>query len=371
MKKNSYFKIAIALFSILLVIGCNPDDDNEPAPVVPEPEVEVVDWEKLETIQDRIYNIALIDGNLYATGIASYFFNMNLEGANEPQFFWSFVSRTGRYKFPVSNKVLASRSETNLFLFPSDNISSSTVNSIKMEDISADFRFFEDMPRWNSDIFGLTVDGIGLVPFRKVINGFAKNNPSFLLFRSEKEGDMIVMTESTIIDHEFINGYAETFRIDSFDNFFLVQVNNLTFKIDVNGQVSRFSEFRTKSVKIDDQIFSFQHNTSTNKIEVLRSDINGSSTGPIVLEDFNEIFTRGEYFNVNGEIILVFRNNIYHVKLNNNTIEVEELQNQNLDFGDIYNVTYVPDGKVLLSNICNTPNCGIFVKSLEDFFKEK
>ncbi|MFD2203331.1 hypothetical protein [Shivajiella indica] len=359
------------LTSAYFLIACSSDEPKDPSPVDPGPEIEIVDWEKLENFQERVYNIELIDNKFYGTGIASYFFEIDINGAVNPQYFWSYVARTGRYKFPVSNKVLVSRSETDLFLFPSSNVSSGSVTSIKMEDLDPNFRFFEDMPRWNSDIFGLTTDGIGLVPYRKVVNGFATNNPTFLMFESNQLDNLIQIGNSSIIDFEFANAYSNCDRIESFKDFFSVQVGNATFKINLAGEVSKLSDFKARSVEVNNKIYSFAHNTSNNRIEVLVSDFLGNNTSQVATADYNEIFVRGEYFEVNDEIILVFRNNIYWLQILNNGVKITELENQNLDSGDIYNVIMAPEEKVLISNICNTPKCGIFSKSLEDFFKPK
>jgi hypothetical protein len=82
-------------------------------------------------------------------------------------------------------------------------------------------------------------------------------------------------------------------------------------------------------------------------------------------------FLEEEFFAIDDQIIIAFRNNIFHVIPENGTLKIIELENSNLDAGDIYEIILLPDDTVLVSNICNTPNCGVFKKDLKDFFQQK
>ena len=369
MRKSKIFK-TIAFLSILaLLTNCKEIEE-----VSPEPNIPVVNWNKLENFQERVYNMSIINEKLYATGTASYFSDIDVNNDLNPQFFWNYIARTGRYKLPISSKVLVSRSETEIFIFPSDKINPENLLRVPKEDFDAEFRFFEDIPRWEGDFIGLTNSGIALFPYRKIIKGFAKNSPNFLLIKAEVENDVASIKDYKIIDRDvdnLITNFNNCSRIESFDDFFLVQIGQEIYKITTEGVISEFTKSQSRSVQVNNTTYSFANNINKRIIEVFASDRLGNDINLIGQTEYNEIFTRGEFFEVNNQIVIAFRNNIFHVILENGNIKIIELENSNLDAGDIYEIILLPDNTVLVSNICNTPNCGVFKKDLKDFFQQK
>jgi hypothetical protein len=158
MKKLKIFQIIVFLSILALLTNCKEIEEVTPGPVIP-----AVNWIKLENFQERIYNMRLIDEKLYATGAASYFSDIDVNNDLNPQFFWNYIARSGRYKLPISSKVLVSRSETDIFIFPSGSINPENLLRVPKEEIDNEFRFFEDIPRWDSDFIGLTESGIALL----------------------------------------------------------------------------------------------------------------------------------------------------------------------------------------------------------------
>ncbi|RZS98440.1 hypothetical protein BC751_4095 [Cecembia calidifontis] len=292
---------------------------------------------------------------------------MNFQGQLSPKNITSFLTRLGRYKLPLSNSVFASRTELDVFLFPVGDVSQQNATILRMRDVDPDFANFEDIPFWQGEIIGLTPNGSHvLIPYRKIVNGIARNNPSFLFLNVALEQGRVVIRESRILNEEIRDYFVDTGSIASFGNFFLVKVEGTTFKVNFSGQFEQISNMNTKATVLGNQVYFMLENRETNRLMVYRADINGNNR-TLVGEDRLSIETLSASFGViDGHIIGYSGNNLFRLNLSNNQVKIEMLNNEGIR-GAISSIQQV--GDEVFITVIREGTGGAFKKPLKDFFE--
>jgi len=372
MKNQMTYRLIIPFLVLILFSNCKDKDE-----VTPEPPVTVVpnvDWTKSENFEDGLYLSKVIDGRLFAINGRNFYYDVDLNSATNPQNFAPYLSRAGRYRIPISDKVLATRTETDIFIFPANDISIEKSKNIKLTEEDVFFKFFEDIPFWQGDAWGLNSLGTILIPYRVQKAGIAVDSPYFILIKTEiNENGEIEIKEKKLIQEEIIGYYDNCYRIESFGSFFLAQVGVHTFRIDNDGTVEKISDSTSKSVKLDNEIVSIETDRNSGEISIKKSNLEGKNWSTVGKFPYNQTVFQAEYSGVDNKIIGFLGSELFQLNINQNKLELIYLQDSKLEGGKISSISLLDNSKVFVTSVCDGPirNCGGFYKSLSDFFKPK
>ncbi|RZS96999.1 hypothetical protein BC751_2596 [Cecembia calidifontis] len=364
-KINKFYLLGVFLLTIL---GCSKEDDPDP---IPQP-VEIVSWSKSEFVDQGLANTKLFGTVLKAVSGNAFFNPLNLTSANFPISFQQFQSRIGRYKLPISEKAFITRTEREVFVFNPSNLNLENAIKLNMVDIDPEFLFFEDIPLWEGEAFGLLPSGTAFIPYRSLSNGLAVNTPSFLLIKTDLENDRVVIRSTQVIKENLIDYYVNCEKIEShYDNFY-IQLDFYKYKFDTNGNFSRISENKGRIFKYQEGLMSIEIDSRTGNIVARTSDRNGTNWSVIGTVEYNQLLSLLDFTEIDGKVIGFFGNEIFQLTIGGGTIRRIELENKGLS-GRINAITELPNNEILISTSCNSPagGCGAYTKSKADFFKEK
>ena len=370
MKNQKTYRLIIPLLVLILFSNCKEEDE-----VIPEPPVTVVpnvDWIKSVNFENGLYLGESIDERLFAINGRNFYYDVDINSAANSQDFSKFQTRAGRYRIPVSEKVLATRTETDIFIFPANEINEE--KSIKISLIQNDplFKVFEDIPFWQGNAWGLNSLGTILIPYRIQKDGMALNSPYFILIKTElHENGEVVIKEKKLIQEDLINYYDNCYRIESFGTFFLAQIGVNTFRIDDNGTVEKISDSTSKSVRVGNEIVSIETDRNTGEINIKKANLEGKNWTNVGKFPFNQTIYQAEFEGIDNKIVGFLGSDLFELKITQNRLELVYLQNSKLEGGKISSISLHKDNKVFLTSICDGPirNCGGYYKSLSDFFK--
>jgi hypothetical protein len=368
--KNQMTSRLLTLGLLLVSLtNCKEKDEVTPEP----PVVAVVDWKQSENFTVGMFNSKIIEDKLYAISADEFYYDVDINSATQTQSFRQYLTRVGRYKLPVSNKIVVTRTENEIFIFPSNDIKVENAARLKLIDLDPDFKVFEDIPLWQGEAFGITNSGAVLIPYRVQVNGIGIDSPYFVLIKTEIENGKVVIKDTKIIQENLIFYYDNCYRLQSFDNFFLAQVGINTFKIADNGTVEKMSEYDARAIKTNNEITSIEVDRNTGDIYIRRGDLNGNNWRLIGKYPFIQTLNQAEYAFIDNKIVAYLGNNLYHVIIEGNNLKLVELENSKLEGGRITSITQLAGQNIMVTTSCDGPirNCGVFTKSLSDFFKPK
>ncbi len=366
MKMLNCIKFLFPGIVTLLLVSCTNNDEINP---VGEKPVASVPWGKVENLNLDVYNSLFLDEKLSILDRNNLYFDTHAEVASNPQSIISFQTRLGRYRLPLSKDIFATRSETEVLLFP--NVAVNSDNSLVLNPKIWDPKFssFEDIPFWQGDVMGMNPKGTSvLIPYRTTENGFATSNPNYLLLKTRLEDDKVIIKEHKLIKETFSSYFVETDRISSFSNFFLIQVEGKTYKITLNGEIELIANSALKGVELEDRMFFFEENRNESKIVVYTSDVYGNNFSP--LGEFNlSLEVLGANYNVVDEQVIGYSGrNIFLVNIKSNSILTQMLNNEGLE-GAISSITEVGKDKVLIT-LVRAGQGGAVTKPLASFFEK-
>jgi hypothetical protein len=361
-------KIYLKAFFLITILGCSKE--NDPDPIVPT--IEIASWAKSEFVNQGLANTRLFGTVLKAVSGSALFNPLSLTSTNAPLIFEQFQSRIGRYKLPISEKALITRTEREVFVFNPANLSLDNAIRLNMVDIDSEFLFFEDIPLWEGEAFGLLPSGTALIPYRSLSNGFAVNTPNFLLIKTDLESDMVVIRSIEIIKENLIDYYVNCEKIEShYDNFY-IQLDLFKYKFDSKGNFSRISENKGKIFKYQAGLMSIEIDSRSGNLVARTSDRSGENWAVAGTVEYNQLLSLLDFTEIDGKVIGFFGNEIYHLLIGSGTIKRIELENKGLS-GRINSIIELPNNEILISTSCNSAagGCGAYTKSKSDFFKEK
>ena len=368
MKQFKIFKIIAFLSILALLANCKEIEE-----VTPEPNIPVVNWNKLENNTGRLINGRVYDGKLLKLGVSEFFYDLKLNEPSNPQSFREFLTRVGRYKPPFNEKILGTRTETDIFIFPSSDINSNSAIKFSGKDLDANFKAFEDIPLWRGDIFGISTLGAVLVPYRAVKNGIAENTPYFFLLNTAIVDNKIEIVNSLNVKNDLFFTYQDVNKIQSFESFFLVAIGSRTFKVDNIGTLTEISNNPLNTFKFGNEIRSLELDRVANEFIFKKADLNGNNWQILGRFPNEPALRSAEFVEIDNRIIGFEGIDIFELVINGNNIKINYLQNNNLEGGFISSISLLNSDTIVLTTSCINPstNCGVFTKSLSDFLKPR
>jgi hypothetical protein len=376
MKKHSLFSFLTLAVLITILIGCKSDEIEDISPIEPDPEppvnVEIVDWEKLQSIDQRIINAKNFEGKVHAIGVSEIFLDIKQEIPPAPFSKRSFLTRIGRYMSPFNNEILVTRTESEIFIFDLNNLDENNALRISGSDLDENFKSFEDIPLWNGELMGLSLDGHVLIPFRNVVNGIALDNPSFALLELEMNNGTLEVKNKTIIEEQIFFSFNTCNRVQSFSDFFTVQIGSRVFRISAEGEMVEIFNNSNVIFNFGEELRTFELDRAANEFVLQRGTIDGLNWS--VLGRFPNLpaLRNARFTEIDNKIIGFEGIDIFEVQLVGGDINLKYLQDNNLQGGAITSILSYED-QVLITTNCVNPstNCGVFLKSKEDFFLPK
>ena len=355
--------IAIAL---ILLQSCNPKEEISPQPIV---------WERAEGFGiNPLLGSILLNQKLFVTSGPGRYPSATIEGPNDFQGFGIEFNWPGRYRFPVSEKVVASRNDYFIVLeAPSKVGLSGKAIRFNMKEIDPDFQYFFDLPYFVGDAIGIDKNGTVLIPYHSTSNGRAKSSPDFIMIKTKLVGEELEIEELKLIKENYRQGIASVTKLTSFENFFQLIIGPYTYNIANNEVPELKHEHMTKSFKLGNEIISFGAVFGqSGPLYAYRSDLNGENTQLINTFSDPSIFEL-EFTAISGKIIGYGNSQIYLIDLQEENIKITELDNSGLEGSFITSVTVADSNRVLVTSapIPGFDLAGGFYKPLEELFKPK
>ncbi len=363
--------LSIKIIGFLLVtswlnFACSKDNDKDM-----DPNTSQTNWEKSKGFEEGIFNSLYIDNKLYLVGANTFYKEAMMNELNSPFGFERYITRPGWHKLPVSNKVLATRTELDVFILPVSNLSDEKFLKVDLKSYDPTFIKIEDIPRWQSEGLGISGNGTVMVPYRTAKDGIAENNPSIMLIKTSNQDNSIVINEVKIIKLQILNYYDLVYQVDSFDNFFLVTVGNVVVQISDTGTITTLGTFNSiRSMTIKNEIISFGIDRVKNEVSYFKSKMDGGNRQLVSKFPLEPLFDGLELTSINDKIVGFKNDKIYLIEIESNKMKLSELNNSKLEGGFITSITSVNQNMVLVTATCHII-CGGYTKASDKFFERK
>lgn len=358
--------LVLTAFTVWVSFSCSKDEDSNLTPSTTQ-----TNWIKVNGIDEGIINSTYEENKLFLMGANTFYNDASITSTNTPFIFEKFNSRPGWHKLPISNKVLATKTELDIFILPVSGLADENNIKINPKTFDPTFIKFEDIPRWQSEGMGISGKGSVLIPYRTAQEGIAENNPSFMLINTSLINNKIAVTDVKVINPEIINYYDQVYQIDSFDSFFIVTVGNVIVQISDQGVVSNVGTFNSfRSTVAHNEIHSFGINRTSGEVSYFKSRIDGSNRQLISKRAIEPLFDGLEITSIDNKIIGFKNDKIYLIEMGSSGMKMREMNNAKLEGGFITSIVLVNDNAVLVTATCHII-CGAYSKSLDKFFEIK
>lgn len=364
--KNLIKSFALGTFIILFLQGCNTNEEIPTEPIV---------WERAAGFGTApLLGSSLLNQELFVTSEAGRYPNASLDGPNDFQGFGIEQNKPGRYRFPVSDKVVASNNDYQIVFEAPKNVGlSGKAIKLNMRELDPDFQYFFDLPYFVGDAIGIDKNGTVLVPYHSAKDGFAKSSPDFVMIKTELvEGELEIL-ELKLIKENYIQGMNSVTRLNSFESFFQIRIGPYTYNIGADGKPKLKHEHLTKSFQFGNEIISFGALFGqSSPLFAYRSNLNGENTQ--LINTFNDpSILQLEFTAVDGRIIGYGNSQLFLIDLQESNIKITELDNTKLEGSYITSVTVADDNRVLVTSapIPGFDLAGGFYKPIEELFKPR
>lgn len=364
MKLYPVFKtFAIFLFGLITTACINNEEQETPK----DHDLNLEAWKNFENFKFEVFNAKKTNNEWIVVGREGFYIQKDLETKGQEISFGNRLTRKGRYKIPISENFLASRSEVEIFLIPITTPLGDADLIISPKQMDSQFAALEDIPIWQSKVMGINDEGSILFSYRTSEQNIAHNNPRFLLVKPTYQNGKIEIKDVKIIKHEFITWFDNNYSIESIGKFFHVQISSATFKIDNQGVVTHFIDFPSRSVLKENNLITFGFNNREGKLIVYSTNPGNQSPSVIGQKEEASKYLNAEFEMLNNRIIGFKNDLLFEVKLGNG-IEIIDLDNSNLKGNTITSISLFDENQVLITSLCRNDqnNCGIFVTTLEN-----
>lgn len=236
--------------ALIFIQSCNPKEEIAPKSIV---------WERAEGFgAEPLLGSSQLNQKLFVTSLSGRYPNATLNGPNDFQGFSIEQNKPGRYRFPVSDKVVASNNDFQVFLEAPNNVGlSGKAIKFNMKEIDPDFMYFFDLPYFVGDAIGIDKNGTVLIPYHSANNGFAKSSPDFIMIKTKLVDGELEIAELKLIKENYFQGMVSVTKLTSFENFFQLRIGDFTFNIDTDEVPEQKHEHYTKSFQFGNEIISF------------------------------------------------------------------------------------------------------------------
>lgn len=374
MKKSNLYHVLGLMILFAVILGCNSDEPEDILPDEPEPpvNVEIVNWEKIESVEQRIINAKNFGNKVHAIGASDIFLDVFQGDQTQPVSIRPFLTRIGRYMPPFNRDFLVSRTETEIFVFSLNDFDENKALRISGVELDENFNSFEDIPLWNGELLGLTNTNHVLIPFRNVINGIAQDNPSFAILEVALENGEIELKNKIIVDERIFFSFNTCNRIQSFSNFFMALIGPRVFKITTEGEITEVFPNNNVVFEFGQELKTFELDRAANEFLLKRNAGDGVNWTNIGRFPNLPALRTARFTSVFGKIIGFDGLDIFEIEIVGGELKLKYLQSNNLEGGTITSIIEYDDN-VLITTTCNNPstNCGIFIKDRQDFFLPK
>ncbi|WP_009036010.1 hypothetical protein [Indibacter alkaliphilus] len=364
--KSNITSILVSLFLVLsLLNSCIENNENE----VGEPKLEQVNpWQNFSNLKLEVYNAKKTPSGWIIVGRNGFLRGNDLENLKDPIPFQDFQTRLGRYRVPISSHFLATRTESEVFLHGFNQPNQSDPMKLSISNFDPNFIGFEDIPFWQGEMMGLTEGGVLLLSYRTAENNIAKDNPSFFIVNTETNNSKIEIKSTKIIDYPFISWFDNNYSIESFNEFFLVQVSGTTFKIKLNGEVTKLVDYPSKSLIKGDQLITMATDMRKGELSIFTSGLGTDNANKIVSKEVSIRYLNAEYELIGNRIIGYKNDEIFELNFDSG-LNIKPLNNSNLKGNTITSIKLYENDKVLITSMCDKSpsSCGVFVTNLDNF----
>lgn len=360
--------LTLCFIAFMALQSCTPKEEIAAQPII---------WESAVGFgSNPLLGSKFLNQKLYVTAGSGRYPNATIEGPNEFQNFGVEGNIGGRYRFPVSDKVVASRNEYQVVLEAPKNVGIYRKDiKFVMKDIDPDFQYFFDLPYFVGDAIGIDKNGTVLIPYHSASNGHAKSSPDFIMIKTKLVADELEIEELKLIKENYFQGMSGVYKLTSFDNFFQLNIGPYTFNINGDKVPELKHEHHSKSFQLGNEIITLGagHEENMSTLFLFRSDLNGENTQLINTFQDSSSLLQLEFCIINGEIIGYGKSQLFLIKIHEDKINITELDNTGLEGSFITSVTMADANHVLVTSAPTTgfDLAGGFYKPLGEFFSPK
>lgn len=361
-------------FFALFLFSCEPIEE----PAVRE------QWRMVQGFHEGLTHANEINGKLYAASKTRIYGQATLQGPNTFNQLSQIMPSEFQFRLPLSEKLMATFKEQDLYLMPAGNQESLLV--LPMIELDPGFRNFQ----WvylvsGGDQISIDTKGNVLVPYSSSKDGRRKHTPDFLWLRTVISEGKVEILEQKLIKEEYFDEIERILFLKVFDNFTRVTIGYKTFDIDLNGNMELRFDHLTKSVQVGNEIITFaieEIRFLNNPLLVYKSDLSGKNSELIGTYDLRQLSQShinllgssfDNIYSINGIIVIAGGGSIFRLTMNDQAIAFTELDNLGLEDTNITSINLINNSTVFVtsSESASQKNWGGFSKSLENFFTEK
>ncbi|WP_158856091.1 hypothetical protein [Lunatibacter salilacus] len=371
---KGFFHFILPCFLALFLFSCEPIEE----PAVRE------QWKMVQGFHEGLTHAQEINGKLYAASKTRIYGQATLQGPNTFNQLSQIMPSEFQFRLPLSEKLMATFKEQDLYLMPAGNQESLLV--LPMIELDPDFRNFQYIYLTpGGEQISIDTKGNVLVPYNSSKDGRRKYTPDFLWLKTGIIEGEVKILEQKLIKEEYFDEFVSIWFLKVFDNFTRVTIGYKTFDIDLNGNIELRFDHLTKSVQVGNEIITFAIEGLRFRnypLLVYKSDILGKNNeliGTYDLSQFSHSHSSllGSVFhniyNINGIIVVAGGDSIYRLAMDDQAIAFTELDNLGLEDTNITSISLINNSTVFVTSFEATgqKNWGGFSKSLENFFTEK
>lgn len=377
MKSTTRFPILLIFIGIMCFFSCVVFE-------TPKEEVPVI-WKQSLSFPEGLIHAKEINGKLYAAAKTRIYSDATIWGINKNFDLSPFLPDNFLYRLPLSDQLMATIDSDELILMPIGKPFEEDALVIKMKDNDPLFSDFKQIVSQSGDQIGIDSKGHVLVPYGAPKSlGVSKYTPNFLWLKTAIIDGKVEVLEQKLIKEEFFDNWVSIRTLKVFEDFMRVTIGNKTFDFDQSGNMAVSFESYTKSVQVGNEVITFAFEEfETFYLKVYKSDLFGKNPELIGTYNSSQISKEDQrllgtlYDNItsiNDVIILIDRDSIFRLSMNDQSIRLIKLDNIGLIDTFITSITLINNSTVFVTTSCYdlvNINCGGFYKPLDKFLTQK
>lgn len=377
MKSTTRFPILLIFIGIMCFFSCVVFE-------TPKEEVPVI-WKQSLSFPEGLIHAKEINGKLYAAAKTRIYSDATIWGINKNFDLRPFLPDNFLYRLPLSDQLMATIDSDELILMPIGKPFEEDALVIKMKDNDPLFSDFKQIVSQSGDQIGIDSKGHVLVPYGAPKSlGVSKYTPNFLWLKTAIIDGKVEILEQKLIKEEFFDNWVSIRTLKVFEDFMRVTIGNKTFDFDQSGNMAVSFESYTKSVQVGNEVITFAFEEfETFYLKVYKSDLFGKNPELIGTYNSSQISKEDQRLlgtlydnitNINDVIILIDRDSIFRLSMNDQSIRLIKLDNIGLIDTFITSITLINNSTVFVTTSCydlDNINCGGFYKPLDKFLTQK
>ncbi len=372
MKINHSLPHRVLIILTVLLTNCGTEEPS----LTPQ---DKIIWQAMPELTSSLgyMNSHSFNTGLEILGTSSFYKNVIFEApGTQSAFPLGMYAGSGRLKFPIGRNFYV-LTDTDKIIVRS--VAGTTTTSIeKMIDLKAldeNFSQLIDIPYWQGECMAISQEDYLLVAYQAVQNNNVKSTPSFALLQIQaplqNDGELNILS-TRLIQNDIFPGATTVYRIQSFMNYFFVEMGPYTFRMDNQGKMEKVSDQRLNIFEYANTLYAFGYNLNSDSDEFYKSTNAGASW--ILLDELSLSTMAPMHFtSIDNKVVAYSVRHFITFEFSESSYTITQLDDEGLSTDYITSITLADNNCVVITMRCNELNdeCGVYYKPLENFFEPK